>query len=136
LNSTPSYEYARVWVEGYQPVAGTPNTIELYAFWSLKTNDHLVNTSTSAPDGFTAAKFSNGFVFADRQASTVPLQLWYSASRDDYITVASTQGIEFAQQNAYVVVDDAIGYVYSADMVSDTSSSVQYSIALLESASS
>ena len=129
-------DYQTMWIEGYQPLPGTPGAIPLNDYWSVTLQDNWTTTSSTAPSGYTPAIFSDGYVLATQQPGTVPLQLYYSAANADHMTVASQQGIQYAQANGYQLVTAVLGYVYSSPP--STGGAIPafrqaYSLALLES---
>lgn len=109
INANNYYQMLRI--EGYQPKAGTPGTIPLNDFWNPTATDNYATTGTSAPSGYEPAAFGDGLVFASQQPGTVPLKLYYNGH--DMLTVASPQGIDYANQNKYKLLNSTLGYVYS-----------------------
>ena len=67
-------------------------------------------------------------------AGSVPLQLWYSSARNDHMTLASAQGLAYAQANGYTLVTAVLGYVYTNPPSADANSRMAYSQALLANA--
>ena len=124
--------YVNEWIEGYQPLPGAPNSVQLYDYWN-NVNDNWGTTNANTPSGYTPAQFQNGYVLSVQEAGTVPLQLWYSSSRNDHMTVASSQGISYAQSNGYTLVTAVLGYVYSSPPSYIPAGRQAYSVALLTS---
>lgn len=124
--------YETEWIEGYQALPGSPNAVPFYDYWSGG-NDNWATTDPSTPSGYLPAVFGNGFVLSSQEEGTVPLQLWYSSARNDHMTVASQQGIQYAQSNGYTLVTAVLGYVYTSAPSTIPSARQAYSTALLES---
>ncbi len=106
--------YQTMWVEGYQPYEGTPGAINLYDYWNSNINDNWATSNATTPEGYVSAAFSNGFVLADAASGTAPLQLWYSETYEDYMTVASPRGISYVQANNYTLISSVLGYVLTS----------------------
>uniref|UniRef100_A0A6B2KX16 DUF5110 domain-containing protein n=1 Tax=Arcella intermedia TaxID=1963864 RepID=A0A6B2KX16_9EUKA len=112
MNANNYYQQLRI--EGYQPKSGTPGTIPLNDYWNPSITDNYATTQTSTPAGYSPASFNNGIVFKDSVANTVPLSLYWSSQRQDMLTVASAEGIQYAKTNNYTLVTAVLGYVYSS----------------------
>eukprot|EP00042_Codosiga_hollandica_P032126 m.200668 g.200668 ORF g.200668 m.200668 type:complete len:1028 (+) comp53818_c0_seq1:262-3345(+) len=126
--------YAQEWIEGYQPASGASGVISFNDYWN-NVNDNWGTTSTSTPSGYAPAAFGNGYVFQSQVSGTIPLQLWYSSSRNDHMTVASQQGINYAKSNGYTLVTAVLGYVYESIPAGESENQrLAYSIALLQNA--
>ena len=132
--------YQFQWIEGYQPLPSEPGAVPLYDYWNVNTNHNWATTSFDLPPGYAPAVFSNGVVLSIQKAGTVPLQLWYNDDLGDHITVASQQGISYAQNNGYTLVTAVLGYVYTSPpaIAGDGSTPIPparaaYSLALLNS---
>ena len=79
-------------------------------------NDNFVSTNTTSPDAQYQVTFNDGYVLAEPAPGTTPLQVWYrawNASKWDYATVASADGVAWAQQAGYTYLYSA-GYVLTA----------------------
>lgn len=118
--------YQTLRVEGYGVAPGTPGAIPLLAFYASAYTDNAASTNPLAfgniDDTYTPAAFSaNGWVLSSQASGSVPLQLFYSASRHDYLTVASQAGIDYAHSNGYTLIDGAVGYVYPSQQGQGTS---------------
>jgi hypothetical protein len=55
--------------------------------------------------------------------ATVPLKLYYNAARNDHMTVASFESIQYCEQNGYTLLNAALGYVYASQPSRSSSSS-------------
>ena len=104
--------YLQERIEGYVPTAGTPGTVLLFDYWNSKIDDNLATVEANAPSGYQAAIFTNGAVFSQSATGLVPLQLFWSDSRMDSLTVASVAGVAYAKANGYVLQNATLGYVY------------------------
>jgi len=128
-------QYTQLRIEGYQPAPGSPNTIALNDFWNPTINDNYATTQTALPTGYSAATFGDGMVFKTQQAFTVPLQLYWSDKRQDMLTVASTEGIQYAKTNGYKELNATLGYVFSHPQeIGETYIRWSYSMELLNNA--
>ena len=115
--------YTFVRIEGYVPSSSEPSTAQLFDFYSSSAQDNLATTNPVMPSSYTPAIFSNGSVYASHLAKsgTVPLKTFYSKTRQDWLTVASQEGLDYAKANGYVE-GDIVGYVYSSSPLSLDSS--------------
>lgn len=67
-------------------------------------NDNYVATNASAPSADYTVTFNNGYVLAEAAPGSLPLQVWlrsWNSSKWDYATVASAEGVAWAQSNGY-----------------------------------
>jgi hypothetical protein len=94
------------------------NLIPLNLFFSYTHTDNLVTTNSTPPDStYTVAgggvTFENGYAFADNSfPGSLPLQLFLkkgSNDQQDYLTVASTSGVSWAQTNGYTLISNSLG---------------------------
>jgi hypothetical protein len=99
-------------IEGYIPEAGTAGAVPLNDFWNSEMDDNLATSSTSMPAGYSKAIFQDGVVFGSQQTGTVPLAIYWSEARKDFLTVASADGVAYAEANGYVLKNATSGYVY------------------------
>jgi alpha-glucosidase (family GH31 glycosyl hydrolase) len=111
VQASSGYTFVRI--EGYLPSPSTEGTIPLNDFWNNNYGDNYASTSSQTPSGYVTANFQDGAVFASPMAGTVALQTWWSAARKDWLTVASPAGVQYAQQNGYVLGNGTIGYAYT-----------------------
>jgi len=110
-------DYQQLRIEGYQPKESSPNTIPLNDFWNDAINDNYATTQISTPMGYSPASFGDGIVYRTQQPNTVPLQLYWSEERKDMLTVASTEGIQYANDYYYKLLNSSLGYVLSKSPV-------------------
>lgn len=113
------FNYTQVATEGYMPSEGTEGTIQLFQYWSEEFADNFLSTA-KPPAGYKLVKKLNTegmVVFKDRPTwlseETVPLQVWFNVDRKDHLTAALPSTVQWAKSNGYVLLDDAIGYVYT-----------------------
>jgi len=111
--------YRLLRIEGYQPDANTPGAIPFIDYWNPDYLDNYGTTDPKTPSGYYPAVFTNGYVFSKYQPNTVPLKLYWSEGRRDMLTVASAEGIAYAQSNNYSLVNSTVGYVYSTPRLYD-----------------
>jgi hypothetical protein len=79
--------YSFVRIEGFAPSSASSGTVALVDDWNSNINDNLATTNTSLPTGYSRAIFPDGSVFSGAGTSgTVPLQTWWSAARQDWLT--------------------------------------------------
>lgn len=57
-----------------------------------------------------AVVFNDGYVLVNQAPGSVPLQVWYSKTRDAYITIASTESLNWAKANNYTFAYNS-GYI-------------------------
>jgi hypothetical protein len=112
IQAESGYQFVRI--EGFVPSSASPGTVPLFDYWNANIMDNFATTNSSTPSGYSSAIFSNGVVFAARQAGTVPLQTWWSASRRDWLTVASDAGVKYAQSHGYVLGSPSVGFVFNS----------------------
>jgi hypothetical protein len=106
-------DYRKLRIEGYQPKAGSPDTVPLHYFWNAAISDIYATTKIDTPQGYSPAGLGDGIVYKTQQPNSVPLQLYWSAKRRDMLTVASAAGIQYANQNGYKLLNSTLGYVLS-----------------------
>ena len=70
-------------------------------------------TGTPSASGYQSAIFTDGVVFSSAGAGLVPLQAWWSQERNDWLTVASPEGVAYAKANNYTLDNATLGYVYA-----------------------
>jgi hypothetical protein len=109
--------YTRLRIEGIQPSVNEPNTVILYDYWSAIYKDNYATTSTSMPPSgfYSPANFSNGVVYSSNNPpkNTLPLTVWWNQGRLDFLTVATQEGLNWAQKNNYVSIpNNPVGYVH------------------------
>jgi len=127
--------YAKLRIEGYQPVSTDGNAIPWNDYWSADALDNWATSQGTAPSGYTVANFKNGYVYKSQVSGTIPVQLWYSDARKDHLAVASTDGIQWAKDNGYTLLNGTLGYVLqNPPTVQEGASRVSYSLALLKNA--
>ncbi|EGD79621.1 hypothetical protein PTSG_13053 [Salpingoeca rosetta] len=118
---TENAYYSKVGVEGYMPTSQTPFTTPLFVYWNNQQSpqkDNLVTTSTNPPTGYVLGDYqNNGQVFTRKDAAPglIPLQLWYKASINDHMTLASKASEQYAKDNGYELVNGELGYIYESD---------------------
>ena len=94
---------------GHVTLNGTAYPLtRLSLYYSSKFSDNFVSIDTTPPDSsYTSTEFANGFVFAAAPPGALPLQLWFkqfSATNQDYATVASADGVAWVQARGYTLV--------------------------------
>lgn len=104
--------YTFVRIEGYIPDNGATGTTRLHDYWNPSIQDNFATTNASMPNGYSPAIFHEGSVFSGPGVGRVPLQTWWSPTRQDWLTVASPEGVSYAQANGYVLGNRSIGYVF------------------------
>jgi alpha-glucosidase len=92
--------YVPVWTEGYQAPASAG--VALNDYWDPLLLDNLATTATSPPSGYNDAVFPNGRVYDKDGGGMIPLHTFFSADRNDTLTVGSQVGLWYAQENHYV----------------------------------
>jgi hypothetical protein len=108
----PAVGYTRLRIEGYQPDPTWGGVQSLNDWWSQANLDnYATDASGNIPSGYVPAVFANGVTFASQQPGTVPLRLFWSAARTDFLTVASAAGLTYAAQNNYVDMNHTVGWV-------------------------
>jgi alpha-glucosidase (family GH31 glycosyl hydrolase) len=108
----PAVGYTRLRVEGYQPDPSWPGVQAINDWWSAANQDnYATDQSGNIPSGYVTAVFADGVTFASQQPNTVPLRLFWSAARTDFLTVASSAGLAYAAQNNYVDMNHTVGWV-------------------------
>jgi hypothetical protein len=88
--------------------------VPLTAYYSASWTDNSVISNNSGPDASYNYKIDNGYVLSTQAPGTIPLQVWlkvYDASHQDYASVASAAGVQWAKNNGYTYVFNA-GYVF------------------------
>ena len=85
-------------------------TQPLTLFYSFTHEDNFVSTNSTPPDSTYSAGtiFANGVVLAAAAPGALPLQLWFkkfAGSSQDYASVASADGVAWAQANGYTLVN-------------------------------
>jgi hypothetical protein len=82
--------------------AGGSHSLDLY--WNPTTTDNLSTTPFfKAPAGYTRVR-NQGYVYASPKSYTVPLKLYWSAARKDYMTTATAKGEGAAKAAGYTLV--------------------------------
>jgi len=113
INSQGGYKFMRI--EGYQPDSTFDRDLApLYDYWNSEITDNDATTDRVIPKGYVNASFSNGYVFKRYYPETVPLRLYWNEERKDMLTVASEEGIEYAINNDYELINGQIGFVYTS----------------------
>lgn len=105
--------YTVQWVEGYQPAGGASadSSVQFNDFWSLANSDNWGDTGRILPAGYTQAIFTNGWVLdAPKPGTTGPICLQVWQGKNDHMTLSSQQGLTYAKDNGYNLVEDCIGY--------------------------
>ena len=84
-----------------------------FDYYSDSAKDNMgVDWNNNLPAGYTRATFLNGVIFTAQEKNTIPLRLFYSSARQDYLTVASDEGIAYAKANNYTDMKHVAGYVF------------------------
>lgn len=130
-------------IEGYQPVAGTHGAEPLDDFWNPSISDNWATPAGTVPKpGYLPGIFENGLIYRVRPSgvATLPLQLWYSQARQDMLTLASEEGVTYAKNNGYQLLNGTLGYVLVAPPEESYAATINdlrilYSETLLQSAS-
>jgi hypothetical protein len=136
---TTNNNYAKMRIEGYQAPSTDSNAIPWNDYWSDANLDNWATSQSSAPSGYTVANFKNGYIYKNQVSGSLPVQLWYSAARKDHLAVATADGVQWAKDNGYSVINDAnnpLGYVLQNKPAKATEGAtrIQYSVALLQNA--
>ena len=100
--------------------ATVPITLYFTDVW--KDNFVTVNSSSQVPKEYASEGQvrAQGRVLATQAPGSVPLQVWYkqySATHQDYATVASDAGVAWAKANGYTYQSWSSGYVLTAPPV-------------------
>jgi len=107
--------YQQLRIEGFQPKMPTSNTINLNDWWDPTVTDNWATTNQGNPaNGYQNANFADGLVLIRPEPNTSPLVLYYSADRQDYLTVGTPAGNEYAKTYGYALVNSTLGYVYNS----------------------
>ena len=96
--------YVTDWTEGYAVSGDAASTFKiqpLSLYYSDDHQDNCITNATSPPDDSYKIKFENSFVFVNQENGTIPLWLFFNHDRMDHMTVASQEGIDYAQKNGY-----------------------------------
>jgi len=102
--------YVPIWTEGYQ--APGSSGLALNDYWDPLLLDNIATTASKPPAGYNDAVFANGYVYAKEGDGMIPLHTYFSADRNDTLTVASQVGLWYAQENHYVRTSDKpIGWI-------------------------
>jgi len=108
-----SGNYVTVRIEGYTVATGTTGTIPLTLWYSSTHQDNYVSSATSPPDSTYTVSFSDGLVFSSPGNGLIPLDLFQNSNTHHHITVASTQGHQWAKDNGFTFVKTQ-GYIYGS----------------------
>ena len=131
--------YGQIRIEGYLPVANDSATATtlLSVYWNPDAQDHLVTTLPSPPAGYHRTNLPTALVLSKPLDDTSPLSLYYHPLRQDYLTVATDAGRDFAQYWQYQLINASIGYVYNQPPLNTPeyvpANRLSYSLALLMS---
>jgi hypothetical protein len=112
LNTNTNYQV--MWVEGYQPATGAsaPNAVKLNDYWSWTASDNWADTATTAPNGYSAAVFADGYVLSETTAGASPICLQVWTNKNDHFTFGSQQALDYAQTHGYEKTSEGcIGYI-------------------------
>jgi alpha-glucosidase (family GH31 glycosyl hydrolase) len=114
--------YVQMRIEGFQPVAQTSlPTTKLLALWNPNVPDNFATDgSYNVPSGYSAAVFNGGVAFSSQVAGTVPLRVFWNGR--DFLTVASSAGVLWAQQHNYTDMQHIAGYVWAQPPATNTTS--------------
>ncbi|KAH3744843.1 Oligosaccharide 4-alpha-D-glucosyltransferase [Pelomyxa schiedti] len=108
-------DYTMVRVEGYQPNSYEKTAVQLFDYWDSTLIDNYATTLSTPPSGYTPAWFSNGYVLSAPQTDiTHSISVWWSETRQDFLTVGSDEGISYAESNGYILAFDDIGWIYTS----------------------
>ena len=127
-NPVPSSGYVVQRGEGWAPLSSAAATgvvingtkyatLKLTLFFAAKWNDNLitVNASADVPSEYRSGTvFDNGYVLATQAPGSLPLRVYYkqySATSQDYATVASAAGVAWAEANGYAYQTWSAGFV-------------------------
>ena len=85
-------------------------TAPLTLYYSFTHTDNFVSTNSTPPDASykSGTVFQNGVVLAAPAPGALPLQVWFkkfAGESQDYASVASAEGVSWAQSNGYTLVD-------------------------------
>lgn len=108
-----NYQYQVLWTEGYQPASTSSDAETLYDYYSSSYKDNYATTASNPPPGYSAAVFSNGYVYSSSGTTRSCLDVFFSPATNDHLTTAVEQGRKYAQDNGYVKSHDCIAYVES-----------------------
>jgi len=111
--NTQGGDYNFVRIEGYQPPSSDPNAVKIYDFWSESFKDNYATTNATTPSGYVNAVFTNGYALNIQKPGAAQLKLYWSSDRKDMMTVATQEGIDYANKNKYELVNGNLGYVYT-----------------------
>jgi len=127
--------YARLRIEGYQPLSTDANAMPWNDYWADSLLDNWATSQSSAPSGYTVANFKNGYVYKTQVAGSIAVQLWYSDPNKDHLAVATNEGIQWAKDHGYTLVNATLGYILqNPPSVEEGASRIGYSLALLKNA--
>jgi hypothetical protein len=95
---------------------------QLATAWSASRTDYStvapVDRPTMDSNGYKWL-YSDGWIFDKQAPQTVPLQLYWNASRNDYLTAATPEAINYAISVGYTFVRTE-GYIYQAPLPEGT----------------
>merc|ERR1712072_1267782 len=94
--------------------AGTASLVDVYSA-QFEDNFSTDTPRQGVPDSYKPAVFQNGVVYTTQQENTIPLKLFYSESRHDYLNIASEEGFAYAKENNYKDMNKTVGWIYPAD---------------------
>jgi hypothetical protein len=114
--------YVQLRIEGFQPTTTTTApTTKLVALWNPNVPDNFaVDPSYNVPNGYTPAVFQGGVAFTQSAAGLLPLRVFWNGR--DFLTVASSAGVAWAQAHNYTDMQHVAGYVYAQQPTSNGTS--------------
>jgi len=119
-NAQLNWKYVRLRTEGYQPLANDTRAIPLQNYYSWELLDNYATTLSSPPAKYGNSSFDNGYILKSYAPGSVPVKVYWNEERHDMLTVASQEGINYAKENGYVLVNDTIGYAYTNPPTDET----------------
>jgi len=104
-------DYIRMRYEGYQPCPNEDGAIPLNNYWNG--HDNYDTTLSRPPPPYDFSNFNDGYILSkSKPGLTTPVYVYYNEKRGDMLTVASQDGVNYAQSNNYKLYNDTIGHVY------------------------
>ena len=106
--------YVILWHEGGAFEAVSPseraNMTRLYVYYSAKHEDCISTTSDTPPDDSYTIKENNSFIFSSQVDGSVPLRLYQSPDKREFLTTATQDGAKLAERKNYTLIE-TLGYV-------------------------
>jgi len=104
------YDFVRV--EACVFPTSQPKTIPLNLYRQTQTGENWTAINPSGSGGYSLKRLE-GYIYPTPVAGTIPLNLYWNAKKKDYLTVATTEGMNRAKRKKYKFMKIQ-GYVFPA----------------------